>query len=141
MRLDHLLSKEHLPVNRGAGPWPPECGGGGSDGGDTGKFLSAAAGLVVQLWFRPGCGSGVRCGWRERWAPCWVSERTSSGWAGWPGGSWFLGSDHFLAFIPSAVAGLVFAGGVCGWLFVEMWIVDARASLFSARVLFACVVL
>ena len=48
--------------------------------------------------------------------------------------AWFLGSDCFLALIPPAVARSGGCGWGCGWLFVEMWIVDARASLFSAKV-------
>ncbi len=44
MRLDHLLSKEHLPPKGGKEPAPPECGGGVLEGGDTGEFEPATAG-------------------------------------------------------------------------------------------------
>ena len=37
MRLDHLLSKEHLPPKGGKEPALPECGSGVLDGGDTGE--------------------------------------------------------------------------------------------------------
>jgi hypothetical protein len=57
VRLDHLLSKEHLPAKVGEEPALPGCGGGVLDGGDTGEswpttvgFLSTASSLVV------GCG-------------------------------------------------------------------------------------
>ncbi|GAA3295184.1 hypothetical protein GCM10020218_090320 [Dactylosporangium vinaceum] len=37
MRLDHLLSKEHLQAKACKEPAPPECGGGVLNGGDTGE--------------------------------------------------------------------------------------------------------
>ena len=37
MRLDHLLSKEHLQAKACKEPAPSECGGGVLNGGDTGE--------------------------------------------------------------------------------------------------------
>lgn len=37
MRLDHLLSKEHLHLKGCKEPALPECGGGVLNGGDTGE--------------------------------------------------------------------------------------------------------
>ncbi|GIJ52455.1 hypothetical protein Val02_93410 [Virgisporangium aliadipatigenens] len=39
MRLDHLLSKEHLPAKAGKEPALSECDGGVLNGGDTGELL------------------------------------------------------------------------------------------------------
>jgi hypothetical protein len=41
VRLDHLLSKEHLRLSVWMVEEPvlPECGGGVLDGGDTGEFV------------------------------------------------------------------------------------------------------
>lgn len=39
MRLDHLLSKEHLPTKVGKEPAARECRVGVLDGGDTGEFF------------------------------------------------------------------------------------------------------
>jgi len=74
-------------------------------------------------------------------------ERLASGAAGFPGGGhpvgylreqstlWgFLGSDHSLVVkLLPGFWGCVSAGGGCGWLFVEMWIVDA-SILFLCNV-------
>ena len=48
MRLDHLLSKEHLPAKAGEEPAAPGCGVGVLDGGDTGESspTTAIRGLV-----------------------------------------------------------------------------------------------
>ena len=40
MRLDHLLSKEHLPVKAGKEPAVLDCRTGVLDGGDTGESAS-----------------------------------------------------------------------------------------------------
>ena len=61
-----------------------------------------------------------------RWASCWVSERASVCLVSWV---------RLLPCAHTAGGGWVWWVRVgCGWLFVEMWIVDARASLFSAKV-------
>src|SRR5215475_1660650 len=85
----------------------------GLDGGDTGKFSPATAGWFLVLP-REGCGTDRRCGWWERGAPCWVSERTSV-W-GPRLGVWRLGFLGPIASLHSyrrpVGPGLVFAGGV-----------------------------
>ena len=64
MRLDHLLSKEHLPVKAGEEPVLSACGSGVLEGGDTGQVVSATAGdqYTPPGW---GCRNIVRCGWRS----------------------------------------------------------------------------
>jgi hypothetical protein len=52
VRLDHLLSKEHLPSKDGLEPVLPECGGGVLDGGDTGESVTGNGRRIWygQLW-------------------------------------------------------------------------------------------
>jgi hypothetical protein len=67
VRLDHLLSKEHLPAEVGKEPASPECGGGVLDGGDTGESgIGHGHGPLVQRLLRyvVGGGCGVAGGWR-----------------------------------------------------------------------------
>ena len=73
MRLDHLLSKEHLPAKVGKGPALPGCGGGVLIGGDTGKsefgngsFVSTALVSVGEWKAGDAAGAGVKQ------TPCWV---------------------------------------------------------------------
>jgi hypothetical protein len=82
VRLDHLLSKEHLPAKAGQEPVPPECGGGVLDGGDTGESRpTAATGLEYS---RPLGGGGGKEGVVRlvvAWTPCWVlKEQPRSVW-------------------------------------------------------------
>ena len=80
MRLDHLLSKEHLPAKVGKEPAPTECVGGVLIGGDTGEaavgngqrpsYCFAGlpfAGLLRGVWI----GSVVRLVGSVQ-ASCWV---------------------------------------------------------------------
>jgi hypothetical protein len=65
VRLDHLLSKEHLPAKAGKEPALPGCGGGVLDGGDTGGSAWADNGPRVST---AGLGglvgkAGGGCGW------------------------------------------------------------------------------
>src|SRR5262249_37548970 len=71
VRLDHLLSKEHLPAKAGQEPAPAECVGGVLDGGDTGD---AAVGNGLLLLVRPfGVGNaGVGAAGGGVQTSCWV---------------------------------------------------------------------
>jgi hypothetical protein len=63
VRLDHLLSKEHLHLKGCEGPASPGCGGGVLDGGDTGEFFPGNGRVLLVrpcVWWRE---RGVWCGW------------------------------------------------------------------------------
>ena len=147
MRLDHLLSKEHLPPKGGKEPAPSECGGGVLNGGDTGE--SAAGNGHHGEYASTSVGGGklvvVRLAGR-RIAPCWVlKEQPLVGssvpliilvllplWGvglgcGAPGMAW----PH----IPRGASLGVCRSGVgwwvVGWSFVENCTVDA--SIFVVK--------
>lgn len=117
MRLDHLLSKEHLPTKVGKEPALPACGGGVLDGGDTGEFFFGnGRGNLVQLPFGvvgTDCSGAAEGGCR---APCWVLKEqpvvVSFGavgereLVGLPGMTWPR--------IPITVVVLVWGGSGCG---------------------------
>ena len=74
MRLDHLLSKEHLPAKVGKGPASPNCVGVGCSSAETlasrfrQRFLRVSTAPVV------GCGKRWRdaAGGGVKQTPCWV---------------------------------------------------------------------
>jgi hypothetical protein len=79
VRLDHLLSKEHLPAKVGKEPAPSDCGGGVLNGGDTGELFSGNGRLeCVSASFR-GCADNSKswCGWWEVLNTLLGPERTS----------------------------------------------------------------
>ena len=124
MRLDHLLSKEHLPPKGGKEPAPSECGGGVLNGGDTGE---SAAGnghhgeyaLIFRgWWWKVGGGAAGS----RRIAPCWVLKEQPLVGSSVPliilvllpllgGGAGVWGARHGLA---SHTAGSLF-GGLSVW--------------------------
>ena len=82
MRLDHLLSKEHLTPKGVQEPAVGERSTGVLEGGDTGQSEPAT---VFQVSTAAGASGCRRCGnlWEMRLgmaykhAPCWVSEGTT----------------------------------------------------------------
>ena len=123
MRLDHLLSKEHLPPKGGKEPAPSECGGGVLNGGDTGE--SAAGNGHHGEYASTSVGGGklvvVRLAGR-RIAPCWVLKEQPLVGSSVPliilvllpllgGGAGVWGARHGLA---SHTAGSLF-GGLLVW--------------------------
>jgi hypothetical protein len=112
VRLDHLLSKEHLPAKAGQEPVPPECGGGVLDGGDTGESRpTAATGLEYSRplvgWWERGCGA-VGGGVDTLLGP---EGTTAVGLAGW--GWVFWVGDPWLVAGRLRVRGAAATGG-CG---------------------------
>ena len=148
MRLDHLLSKEHLPPKGGKEPAPSECGGGVLNGGDTGE---SAAGnghhgenaLIFRgWWWKVGGGAAGS----RRIAPCWVLKEqplvgSSVPWnilvllplwgvglgCGAPGMAW----PHIPREASSGVCRSGVGRWVVGWSFVENCTVDA--SIFVVK--------
>lgn len=83
MRLDHLLSKEHLPPKGGKEPATCECRVGVLDGGDTGEFFP---GNGRNLLVRISSGvveRGLWCGWGG-------ADGTLLGPEGTTRGGWFF---------------------------------------------------
>jgi hypothetical protein len=114
VRLDHLLSKEHLPAKVGEEPVLPECGGGVLIGGDTGVVdgrqrlaLPSTAALCGVWWERWWVGAAD--GWRED--TLLSPEGTTC-----PGGWWFsLDDDPWLVAgqCPGGCGPSRWAGGLC----------------------------
>ena len=78
MRLDHLLSKEHLVPKGTQEPTSAERAGGVLEGGDTGQSGPATVLRVstagVPVWKAVGDAAGFLA---YKLAPCWVSEGTT----------------------------------------------------------------
>ena len=130
MRLDHLLSKEHLPTKVGQEPTAPECGVGVLNGGDTG-LVNSGNGHGCSSTAHPSSGGWHGTSWLVRLEMAVNTllgpERTSSL------SGFFLdrSARHGLVFHTAGGAG--FGGGlwVVGWLFVENCTVDA--SIFVVK--------
>jgi hypothetical protein len=135
VRLDHLLSKEHLPTKVGKEPALPECGGGVLNGGDTGEFFPGngwgSSSTAIFGW----CGTESWCGWEGMESTLLGPEGTTGGclsvacprpvegFGSLPGMAWSR--------IPITVVVLVWGLWVVGWSFVENCTVDA--SIFVVK--------
>ena len=141
MRLDHLLSKEHLPPKGGKEPAVRVCRTGVLTGGDTGQ---STPGNGRRSEYTPSSGVTEN----DRWCGWWMMMGTLLG----PEGTTLLqrvvvgccfstSARHDLALIPFGRAGPFFWWGLCssgfgggrvvvGWSLVENCTVDA-SILFS----------
>ena len=131
MRLDHLLSKEHLVPKGTQEPRSAECADRVLKGGDTGQFEPATVPCMSTAGpLGGGCGKwwGMRLGMAYKLAPCWVSEGTT---VVRETPRLVFNARHDLALHTARRGrGLVGADRVVGWSLVENCTVDASIFVF-----------